>query len=571
MKKRRNIFGCLILYGLLITGCKNSIETLTENSDEKIADLPVITQNLYNSELLKVYNYKKQYTVELYNEDVPSIEIPIESKGTTTVAWYCKKNNQDKYVLKFALPNEQKDKVILSNEKIKNDFTDHRIESVSYYAVIETDEDDKTESYKTDPIVVSKVFGKTDIPVMYINVENGMNITSKKDFLNAELKIQKESETLLSDSIEIKGRGRTSWNSYKKSYSIKLSSKQSLFGFTKSRKYILVPNQLDKTLLRNQLAYYLGRNIYTNLMWTPSTQQVHLMLNDEYIGEYLLVEKIQIDENKVDIQNLSDIYKNPLKCKDLNNDGIIDYNDGGFVLEFDLSQDENFGFVSVGGSKMSLKCPDANDFISKSNTLLPEIEEYIVNTFNIGEAILYSNSTPTIKDDYYKKIEFDSFVDYYIVNEFTSNTDSLNQNFSSYIVYDPSIQKFRLGPLWDFDLSMGNYNNANTNVNQLKYQNSRWLKMLMMHSDFRTLVKERWNETKNQLYDAINTYLIEQAKINAPEAELNYKRWDNVLGVKLAYSPEECESRKTYQSEIDYLVNWLNARYEYVDTVFNEF
>ena len=94
----------------------------------------------------------------------------------------------------------------------------------------------------------------------------------------------------------------------------------------KHKRWVLIANYSDKTLLRNYIASQMGNNIF-NETWNPSFKSVHLILNGTYNGVYLLGEQIKIDKNRVNIQAIDEIED------DVNGDSIVDLNDGGFICE----------------------------------------------------------------------------------------------------------------------------------------------------------------------------------------------------------------------------------------------
>ena len=105
-------------------------------------------------------------------------------------------------------------------------------------------------------------------------------------------------------------RGNASFweSSEKKSYVMKLEEKTDIFGFGASKKWLLISNYFDKTYMRNLMVNELAENI--GMQYTPQMEYVDLYINGEYIGNYLLSEKIEIDSERVDIYDLEDIIQN---------------------------------------------------------------------------------------------------------------------------------------------------------------------------------------------------------------------------------------------------------------------
>jgi len=139
------------------------------------------------------------------------------------------------------------------------------------------------------------------LPVIYINTDDGLGITSKDEYKPAVMSIQNntEADTAMYDgAIKIKGRGNTSWNWPKKPYRIKLDKKTDLFGMGKNKNWVLLANYLDESLLRNTTAAQISKEMGLETMDTVWTDVV---LNGEYVGNYQLCEQIRIDSTRVDI------------------------------------------------------------------------------------------------------------------------------------------------------------------------------------------------------------------------------------------------------------------------------
>lgn len=101
---------------------------------------------------------------------------------------------------------------------------------------------------------------------------------------------------------KIRGRGNSTWTTFdtsKRSYLLKFEEPREMFGLPSARKWILQGNVTDKTSLRNAYAYKLGRETFTNAGWAPDTRFIHLVVNEKYLGLYLLMEKAEIAPNRL--------------------------------------------------------------------------------------------------------------------------------------------------------------------------------------------------------------------------------------------------------------------------------
>ena len=139
------------------------------------------------------------------------------------------------------------------------------------------------------------------LPVLYIETEDGNPVTTKEYYVTANLRIQgnEEYEQQYLGKTQIKGRGNSSWNTYpQKPYKLKLDKKTTLFGFGKSKHWVLISNFNDKCALRNYVASQLAKElgiIGMEMTW------VDVVLNGEAKGCYMLSQQVRVDKNSVDI------------------------------------------------------------------------------------------------------------------------------------------------------------------------------------------------------------------------------------------------------------------------------
>ena len=314
-----------------------------------------------------------------------------------------------------------------------------------------------------------------------------------------------------------------------------------MLGMKKSKRWVLIANYSDKTLLRNYFVSKLGNNLYKTV-WNPSFKSVNLIVNGKYQGVYLLGEQIRIDKNRVDIDDISET------------------EDGGFIFEINQRLDEKFNFITENAVCISLKAPD---------DVSTEIQEAVKNIIQNAESVLFSEDYTDFENGYTRYFDVDSVIDWYIMNELGKNVDSAN--FSSiYFYYDSSDNLLHMGPNWDFDIAFGNvnYNGCDSYTGLYVKENSIWIKRMFTDAEFVEKLKNRWNETKSELQNYINSELQSYVDILSDAAEINFKKWD-LLGHYVWPNCAGYENRTTYQSEVDYMVNWLNCRYNYMDEAIN--
>lgn len=385
---------------------------------------------------------------------------------------------------------------------------------------------------------------KANVPVLKITTEDNKPIVEKTEKINAtfELTASFLSETYgadfkdLSLSGTIKGRGNTSWMEPKKPYTISLESKTKILGMGKSKKWVLISNYGDQTLLRNYCASLLSNKVY-NSTWNPSFQFVQLILNGEYRGLYILGESIKIEEKRVNIAD------------------ITEDENGGFIAEINFRMDEMFNFKTKHHVCVSLKDPDE---------IPAELQAKIKSIVQTAENAMYADNFADSENGYAKYIDVDSFVDWYLINEISKNVDA--RFFGScYFYYDNNDQKIHMGPAWDFDRAFGNVDYKGCDKAEGFYikKSAEWYKRLFEDPAFVKKVQERWTEKRSALDEAVNVDLGNKYLEIFDAAELNFTRWET-LGHHLK-STNRKDDFETYMGRVSFLENWLKNRLEFLD------
>ena len=448
------------------------------------------------------------------------------------------------------------------NSYVTEIFTDREIR---YYFCIAT-------SGKKSVTSKIAVVAYTGLPVLYINTEVPIASITKDAYVFGDMKLVYENgeEFIYEFNKEkdgekkegIKGRGNSSWRQPKKAYSIKFDEKKSFFGLPEAKKWCIIASYTDKTLLRNKLASELGNEIF-NSDWNPHFRSIDVVWNGEYQGNYIFAERNTINAGRVEVQDISDYtQKNIDKAKytDQNGDGEIDLYDGGFILEIDEWKDSPFWFTTEKeGAPVALKDPDE---------VSEEIQNHVKNIVQTAENVLYGNDFTDPEQGWRKYFDENSAIDWYMVNEIARNTDA--QSFSSiYKYYSPSEGKIHYGPIWDFDNAFGNQGDngklPEEGITTGWYiTKGIWTKRMFEDSAFVANVKKRWNEKKEALDEMVSTSFQSLADTNAISAECNFKVW-KILGKHVSPNPAGAKDRKTYQSEVDYMKNWLKERIAWLD------
>lgn len=389
--------------------------------------------------------------------------------------------------------------------------------------------------------IVSPVY--LEMPVLQITTETGYDVESKEEYIAGTLSITNCSEEFALDSrmIEIRGRGNNSWTYEKKSYHIQLDSKANLLGIgeAKGKHWNLLANHCDQSLLRNYTALHFAA-MMNGIGYSPACTNVEVYLNGEYRGVYLLCEAIRVGEGRVDIQ------EDPEAGTDI-----------GYLVQ--LSNYAEAPMFNVGGKNYEIKSDLSTDeWLAWEQYMY--IQDYIATCFDAVE----SGDRQRIEE----LMDLNSIVDTYIVEETVKNLDV---GWDSFYLYKDAGGKLALGPIWDFDLSLGNANEGCENYTDLyaaqgsKGQSNPWFYNLMAYHWFRELVAERWaSEEVQTVVKSLSDLISEQATDYNGSFCRNFDKWQ-IFGQCLNREPRQITRLSTYDEHSAYLVEWLNNRIEWMN------
>ncbi|MGL5328283.1 MAG: CotH kinase family protein [Peptostreptococcaceae bacterium] len=323
----------------------------------------------------------------------------------------------------------------------------------------------------------------------------------------AKLNYLIEEPTLNSDAL-IKIRGNSSKYFPKKQYGLELINKkgngidEQLLGMDKESDWVLNGPFADKSLMRNYIAYKTAENI---MEYAPDVRFCEVFVVDDnsnnlnkkhYKGVYMLTEKIKRSDDRVDI------------LKSQNN---ID--ETSFIIAKDRNR-ENDIFINTYGKETYIYNYGINIKYPQKD-LTPEKYDYISRFINEFERVLYSDKFNDPVVGYEKYIDVDSFVDFYIINEFFYNTDA--GLYSTYF-YKNYNEKMKAGPIWDFNRAIGNNETVDMNVYEYKgfFMNSRsWFDKLIKDYKFSSKVVDRYKNLRK-------TYLSNEYLMNMIDENVDY-------------------------------------------------
>lgn len=317
------------------------------------------------------------------------------------------------------------------------------------------------------------------------------------------------SQPVLESKINIRVRGNSSRTFDKVGYLFKftddMGSERNLevMGMEKDSTWVLHAPYLDKTLMRNYMWYNLAGQI---MEWAPDVRYCEVFLNHEYQGLYVMVEQISMGEGRIEMtkydgkSNISSY----IVCADRESVNDVQYLD-------------NFTSYAMRISgKLEVKYPGAS-------RITPELTEFISRDFSKFEKALYSFDYDTVKNGYQNYIDVDNFVDYFIINEVTQNTDA--GLYSTYFYKDIS-GKLKMC-VWDFNNCCDNYIEDQTPMAGFFMQNRPWYFMLCKDEAFMEKVITRYHQLRKGILseETVESYIDGVKNYLGLAIERNYEKW----------------------------------------------
>ncbi|MBQ9192398.1 MAG: CotH kinase family protein [Bacteroidales bacterium] len=353
----------------------------------------------------------------------------------------------------------------------------------------------------------------TGLPVVIVDTQGGRAVNSKETFVPGTVRIQGVGswDGLAETGCEIRGRGNTTWTWPKKPYLLKLTEKQHVFGMHKHKRWVLLANFMDRTLMRNLVSMKVA-SMMSNLAWTPGCVPVELVLNGRHMGSYLLIEQVRVDNHRVAITEMTP--------EDNTGDAVT----GGYLLELDFHYDNPVQWTDPHGHNnqwgngipFGVKYPDPDE-------ITPQQVNYIKGYISEAANTLYGNDFKDPDKGYAKYIDVDSFIDYWIVFEVMGNHELGNPG--SVFMHKDRGGKLVAGPCWDFDWGVLSYNTSPQARTGLVNGSAIWYGRLRQDPAFEAKLKARFNELLPQL-ETIPDYMDECEKLLKASAGLNFAMWN---------------------------------------------
>lgn len=369
---------------------------------------------------------------------------------------------------------------------------------------------------------------KEGMRTMYITTPGNREITSKDYWTeNCTVKIVDGSGNVdyENNAVSVKGRGNSTWNYDKKPYAIKLPAKADLLGGDKAdKRWVLLANWMDRTLLRNEIAFEIARRC-SGLEWTPHGEFVELYLNGRHRGNYWLGEKIKTGKARLEAD---------------------------YLIEMDTYYDAVWRFYSSYGFRVNqwqygmpigVKEPDDDEMTQELFQTLKTLVDDVEKAIYLGTG------------SWQEKIDIPSWVDWYFVHELTWNAEP-NHPKSCYFYFRNGVMY--AGPVWDFD-----WYTFQPGKSGLAIGRSIYFEKLLEKPEFVEALKARWAALKPMLSD-INDYIDTKADEIRESESANWAMWP------CTSSYVNGDERMSFDQAIKRMKNAMTERISTLDRAISE-
>jgi hypothetical protein len=384
----------------------------------------------------------------------------------------------------------------------------------------------------------------TNLPTIYLETGGKYDFVNKSIYAASQVVVVNggPAETFVAD---VRGRGNSTWDFMeKKPFRIKFDKKQHFLGLPANAKsWTLIAVAVDKTLLRNALAFEMSR--FFGFDFTPSCVMVDVVLDGFYYGTFMASDHIEVNENRINIDEMDET--------DLGKKKIT----GGYHLEIDAYADqEPVYFVTPRGVPITIKSPD-------EDVIQPEQREYITDHITKLENLLYSDAAQALE----QYIDVETAVKYYLHSELTGNCDSY---WCIPCYKKREDDKLYFGPVWDYDQAF------QTNERVPRYQATLdqghgkaqgWFRLIMQTPAAQNVLAQLWKKVKNDdLRLQLQDFLADNAEHLQESQALNYQRWNSINKVVWFENPDSLFN--TYNEYIDFVSRFIDDRFEWFEETF---
>ena len=407
----------------------------------------------------------------------------------------------------------------------------------------------------------AQILTESNLPIVVIETDGGVPIPDEPR-VYGNMKIiwhQDGSRNYLTDinnpqflnydgRISIETRGSTSQAIEKKPYGLTTllpddvsNNNVSILGMPEENDWILNNLAFDKTCMRDVLSYELYE-----LMGNYATRRKYceVMVNGDYKGLYVFLEKIKVDKNRVNIEKMDE------SCN------AFPEVTGGYITK----ADKTTGGDPVAWTMVSNYSWAEVAYIHhypKPQLITDAQHEYIKSVFfDFDEAAVAHDES--LVTGYPSIIDIPSFIDYMLITEYISNPDGY---VHSTFFHKERNGKLRAGPLWDSNFALGFDEWGITSEHDVwqfhngSNEGSRFWYELFNSPTYRCYLAKRWEEL-TQPGQPLNVEFVNN-RIDEIETEIvegiyhDQQRWNLLWG---------------HSAEVEGMKNWIQLRADWMSS-----
>lgn len=366
---------------------------------------------------------------------------------------------------------------------------------------------------------------------------------------------------------ELHGRGNSTWTQEKKPYTLTFSEDTDLLGMGAGKGWVLLANSFDESGLRNKLVFDAAKDM--GVKFAVDSEYVDLYINDEYLGLYLLAERVEVGKNRVDITDLSE------KTQAMNNAPLSSYPqeeisvDGRTERFFKLPnnpEDISGGYLvqiehhadRIEDKESLLQTDDLSFSVSSPKYISKEQVHYLSGYLNNVEKQL-KNNEPT-------EIDVDSFVKYYLLHEVFANSE----DSSCFLCKDTNSidRKLYACSVWDADLFIGNsWLTTDVNPAVLYCNRGNWINYLYDNQEFRSLLTDYYiSFFKSDIQSTLQQRLEDYEKSITSSFIMDKNRWQSICDTE-THADKSQTRFETLREHIDYICAYMDQRFKFLDSL----
>jgi len=410
-----------------------------------------------------------------------------------------------------------------------------------------------------------------NFPVIHIQT-----IGDDEPFYERNLWIDSEVTLEGFDSLEnsqvigsIRGRGTSTWNMMpdKRPLRLRFETTQIFFGeASEAYDWILLADHADKSLLRNYSALHLSEQL-NGLDWTPSARSIHLYVDDDYMGVYLLTEERSLAHEHMGLTSHIDPTASEYFFE---MEWRADRDGGEEGVDFIRVNSHPDGIIGDSSAEAGFNRDFLYEIIYPDDDLLTEEHFDYLQTFltEIG-VLMRERDFEAIS----QRVDLDSLIDFYLVQELYKNLDAGFSSVYLQIKGQGENRRMYYGPVWDFDLTVGNAywigaEGQSPFGGLYVAQRHYWFWYLMHTPEFVELLAERWNNIVRYEALLMTQHIERLASIHQEDFERNFER-HLILGESRWPNPEHISDIQTHQGQVTFLIEFLIDRIHYLDDIFS--